>query len=142
MDSLIRENGLNGCFAYLDDVTICGNTPEDHDENRKRFLEAAERNGLSINFEKSLSRNTTIKTLGYLISHGELRPDPDRLLGLKMLKTPETKKELERTKGLFAYYAKWIPGFSQKISQLSNVEFPLSKAVSYTHLTLPTNREV
>ena len=46
--------------------------------------------------------------------------------GLRDLKTPTNPKELERLKGLFAYYAKWVPGFSEKIVGLRNVEFPLS----------------
>ena len=92
------------------------------------------------------------------------------------LRVPENDKQLKRMKGLFAYYAKWVQNFSDKISGLSEPEFPLSEncisiinglkkdiaasvrasvvpgerfvveyalgAVSYTHLTLPTNREV
>ena len=31
MDSLIQEEQLTGTYAYLDDVTICGMTQEEHD---------------------------------------------------------------------------------------------------------------
>ena len=127
MDDLIREHALKGVFAYLDDVTICGDSVEDHDLNKLKFLEAAEDWGLSINFEKSLPLSQSIRTLGYLIEFGKLRPDPDRLQGLRDLKVPETPKELERLKGLFAYYAKWVSNFSDKISRLQKAEFPLSK---------------
>ena len=35
IDSFIAEEGLTDTFAYLDDVTICGNDQEHHDKNLK-----------------------------------------------------------------------------------------------------------
>ena len=72
MDELIREHNLIGVYAYLDDVTICGNSVDDHEANKERFLEAARDWGLSINFEKSLPLSRSIRTLGYLIEFGRL----------------------------------------------------------------------
>ena len=34
---------------------------------------------------------------------------------------------MEHLKGLFAYYAKWIPSFSEKISGLQDASFPISE---------------
>ena len=51
---------------------------------------------------------------------GEIRPDPDRLKLLNRLPVPQDKKALERSIGLFAYYSKWIPSFSDKINPLVN----------------------
>ncbi|XP_066950829.1 uncharacterized protein [Macrobrachium rosenbergii] len=33
INDIIRTNGLKGVYAYLDDVVVCGNTQEEHDEN-------------------------------------------------------------------------------------------------------------
>ena len=71
--------------------------------------------------------NNEITCLGYLIKHGELRPDPDRLQGLRDLAVPTNSKELGRLKGLFAYYAKWIQNFSEKIACIKDPSFPLSE---------------
>ena len=126
------DNELEGGFAYLDDITICGKSVEEHEKNSAKFLEAAKKWNLTINLEKSLSRRSSINTLGYSISHGELRPDPSRLQGLMALNDPEDEKQLKRIKGLFAYYAKWVPKFSEKISVLSNPSFPLSDKCTNT----------
>ena len=48
MNEFISEKGLNGTYAYLDNVTICGKTQEAHDKNVKEFLEAAKRKKPSI----------------------------------------------------------------------------------------------
>ena len=37
MDNLIRDNNLKGTYAYLDNITICGETQEEHDRNLKAF---------------------------------------------------------------------------------------------------------
>ena len=43
MNTIIEEEDLTGTFAYLDDVTVCGVTQEEHDENLQKFLSAAKR---------------------------------------------------------------------------------------------------
>jgi len=56
--------------------------------------------------------------LGYLVSYQNLKPDPERLQALFDLHTPSSSKELKRICGMFAYYARWIPNFSQKARPL------------------------
>ena len=51
MDDLIAENELEDTFAYLDNVTICGMTQEEHYENLEKFREAAQKCNLTLNDE-------------------------------------------------------------------------------------------
>ena len=44
------------------------------------------------------------------------------------LPLPSSPKPLQRALGLFAYYAKWVPNFSDRVSTLKNVKtFPMEK---------------
>jgi hypothetical protein len=52
IDRIIEEEGLTGTFAYLDDVTICGNDQNEHDENLQKFLDTAKRYSLILNNDK------------------------------------------------------------------------------------------
>ncbi|XP_027225401.2 uncharacterized protein K02A2.6 [Penaeus vannamei] len=52
MDSLIKEEGLVGTYAYLDNVTICGMTQQEHDGYLNKFLEAAARRNMTYNEDK------------------------------------------------------------------------------------------
>lgn len=107
-------------------MTICGATVEEHEENLKQFLVAAKVVGLTINKEKCKFGVEEVCILGYCISQGTFRPDPERLHPLSELPVPHDKKSLQRLVGLFAYYAKWIPGYSEKIRPLIEVkDFPL-----------------
>ena len=68
--------------------------------------------------------------IGYVISEGEIKPDPDRLQPLRNLPPPTDKKTQKRVIGLFAYYSQWIQNFSDKIRILVHNEmFPLPQEV-------------
>ena len=71
-----------------------------------------------------------ISLLGYLVSKGQIKPDPERLRPLKELPPPKDKKSQERLVGMFAYYSQWIPHFSDKAHPLiHNEKFPLPQSV-------------
>ena len=129
MVDIVEKNKLDATFPYVDDNTICGMTIEEHDKNLRRFLETCKQYGITINEEKCEIRKTKIKLLGYEISQGVIKPDLERLQPLLEMQIPSTKKGLERLIGMFAYYAKWLPGFSQKIKPIVTATLPLSPKV-------------
>ena len=124
MDKIIKEEKLMDTFSYLDDITVAGHTQEEHDTNVAAFMEVIHRRNLTLNESKSVLSSSTINILGYLIGNGVVRPDPERLRPLQELPPPTNVRSHRRALGLFAYYAKWIPNFSEKIQ-------PLSKALTY-----------
>ena len=126
MDNLISENKLEGAFAYVDNVTIGGDDQAEHDMNLKRFLEVAKENNVTFNEDQSVFSTTSLNLLGYHISNGSLSPDQERLKPLLDLPAPTNVASLRRTIGFFAYYAKWIANFSDKIRPLNNARsFPI-----------------
>ena len=128
MDEFITKHNLPDCFAFLDNVTICGMSQEEHDNNLKLFRTAAEADGLTFNEDKCFFSMTSIDLLGYRISSGSLQPDPERLRPLLDLPAPHDQKSLQRIVGMFAYYAKWVSHFSDKIKPLNSVTiFPLNE---------------
>ena len=128
MDSFITDEKLEGTFAYLDDVTICGRTKEEHDRNLKRFLDAAKRKNIIYNETKCVFSTQKLRILGYVIENGQLRPDPERLRPLTDLPVPCDNKALQRVLGLFSYYSKWIKNFSDKVRPLvKSQSFPISE---------------
>ena len=131
MNKFISDNHLKETFAYLDDITVCGRNQKEHDENLKRFMEAASKYNLELNSEKSKFSLTTIDILGYRISNGQLQPDPERLRPLLEYPVPQNIKSLQRCIGLFAYYSKWVSNYSSKIRPLIEcTSFPLSSEAS------------
>ena len=137
MDDIIREENLDDTFAYLDNVTICGRTKAEHDKNLEHFLEIAKKYGLEFNNDKSIFSQRQITLLGYQVSKGVMKPDPERLEPLRKLAPPINTRTQKRAVGLFAYYSSWIPNFSDKIHSLNhNSVFPLPDTVKNDFDTL------
>ena len=128
IDDIIARNSCEATFAYLDNITVCGKTREEHDANLQRFLDVATKHNLTFNKNKCVYSSDCISLLGYQICNGTLRPDPERVKSLLNMPVPTAKKELRRTIGLFAYYARWLPRYSDRIKPLvDTVAFPLSE---------------
>ena len=126
IDDIIRVNKCENTYAYLDNITICGKTQEEHDTNLQRFLRVAKECNLTFNDDKSTYSSKTIDLLGYRISQGTIKPDPERVQPLLEMTVPENAKALRRVTGMFAYYAQWLPNFSDKIRPLVQAKnFPL-----------------
>ena len=84
--------------------------------------------GLTLNKDKCLYSLTSIDLLGYTISKGSVKPDPDSLKGLMDLPVPPNLPSLRRAKGMFSHYSRWIPNFSEKLHPLTKVtRYPLTK---------------
>ena len=127
MDLLVEENSLKGTIPYMDNITICGKTQEEHDENLENFTRAAKKINLTYNEEKCEFSTTKLFILGSVVENGEIRPDPQRLQPLLDLPPPTDPKSLKRILGFFSYYSRWIKDFSEKIRVLVKIDrFPLA----------------
>ena len=124
---IIEQERLLGTAPYLDDITVGGDTQMEHDNNSDRFLQVCRKYGLTLNNSKTVLSVRSLRILGYLVSKGCIKPDPERLKPLLELPVPHDKKSLQRVLGLFAYYSKWVGKYSDMIHPLTgNPDFPLS----------------
>ena len=129
MDDFIRNESLSDTFAYLNDITICGDDQAHHDENLEKFLAAAKRKNLTYNEGKCTFSTWTLDILRSVVSEGEIRPDPDQSKPLQALPPPSDSKSLKRVHRMFFYYSQWIKNFSKKIRPLVRVkQFPIREA--------------
>ena len=130
INSFVENNNLKCCFPYLDDITIAGVDQADHDHNLKAFYEAAAKWHLNINEQKTQLSKNGIALLGYRVTYQTIKPDPDRVQPLLKMPVPKASKDLQRLIGLFAYYARWIPNYSDHIRPLiQSSSFPLDNDV-------------
>ena len=123
-----RHNMQTNVFAYLDNITVGGNTQEEHDKFLQLLLDAAKKEALVFNEKKSQFSSPEVALLGYVVGGGQIKPDPERASTLMKLPVPTNKKELDRVIGFFAYYARWIQNYSEKIQHLiASKQFPLGE---------------
>ena len=128
IDKFISDNKLEGVYSYVDNLYVGGISQSEHDANLKKLLEAAAKHNFTFNEGKSLISTKVLDILGYRIADGNILPDPNRVKPLLDLPVPHDKKTLKRVVGMFAYYSKYIPKFSDRISPLIKIDkFPFSK---------------
>ena len=128
MHNIIEREHLEGVFAYLDNIAVAGHDQKDHDSKVDKFITACKKYNLTLNPDKTITSVTEIAMLGFLISKGKIRPDPERMRPLLDLPVPTDERSLKRVLGLFSYYSQWVPKFSDKIKPLTgNPQFPLSE---------------
>ena len=95
-----------------------------------------------LDSQETYSGVTTISLLGYQVSKGTIRPDPERFEALRKMDPPNSAKSQQRIIGLFSYYSQWISHFSDKIRVLSqNTIFPLPSSVKTTFENLKEELE-
>ena len=128
MDKVVEEEDLFATFPYMDNMTVAGIDQEDHDKNDQAFLEMVKRRNLTLNESKTVHSVSEIDILGYRVSYGMIKPDPERMRPLQEFPAPCNAASLCRAMGMFSYYARWIPKFSDKIRPLVETKsFPLDK---------------
>ena len=126
VDNVITQEGFKDTFPYLDNVTVAGVDQADHDKTIAAFLGMTKRRNITLNASKTVHSVVVINMLGYRISHNSIQPDPERLRLLQEYLYPSHAPSLRRAIGMFAYYARWIPQFSDKIRPLTDtLSFPL-----------------
>ena len=126
INNILKAENVQDTFAYIDNVTVCGRTKAEHDHNLRHFLSVATAYNITLNDTKSIFATEEITLLGYKVSHGVIKPDPERMRPVRQLLIPTNAKSQQRVLGLFAYYSQWIPSFSNKIHPLvKNKTFPL-----------------
>ena len=138
MDNIVKEEVLLVTFPYMDNVIIAGVDQEDHDKSDIPFRNMIKRQNITFNESKFITSVPMINILGYRVGYSSIQPDPERLCPLQEFPPPSNPTSLRRALGIFAYYAKWIPQFSDKIRPLAEcVSFPLSKSAlaSFCSLT-------
>ena len=119
INKIIKNEGLTGTFAYVDNVTVCGNSEEELKANILAFRKTVLKYRITLNDDKTVLCTTSLSILGYTITNNSISPDCTRLKPLLEMPPPTTLKAQKRLVGMFSYYSKFIKNFSDKICILN-----------------------
>lgn len=71
--------GCDGCFNYIDDIIVVGATREEHDSNLSKVMATLNENGVLLNVEKCILRQSEIEFLGHKLSAAGIQPSDDKV---------------------------------------------------------------
>jgi len=119
VDNLFRS--IPFVVTYIDDILIFSNSEDEHKAHLNIVLETLRDAGLKVNDSKCNILKREVNFLGYLLNERGIKPMTERVKALKELTPPIDKKMLQRYIGMFSFYQRCIPCFSEKIMPLRNV---------------------
>jgi len=107
--------------TYIDDILVFSSSEEEHREHLSRVCTQLNSVGLKLNEKKSALCRDSVPFLGYEINSKGIKPLPERVEVLRNLPEPTDSKVLQRYLGMFGFYQKCIPNFSERAKPLRDL---------------------
>uniref|UniRef100_A0A8C5MC00 Gypsy retrotransposon integrase-like protein 1 n=1 Tax=Leptobrachium leishanense TaxID=445787 RepID=A0A8C5MC00_9ANUR len=108
-------------IVYLDDILVYSDNLQDHRIHMKEVLSRLRKNHLYAKAEKCLFETSSVSFLGFIISPGNIKMDPEKVKAIESWPTPVTRKETQRFIGFANFYRKFIRSFSRVIRPLTKL---------------------
>jgi hypothetical protein len=100
------------CLAFLDDITVFGQTFEQHLGRLQLVFDWLKRASLKLKPSKCKLFQMTVKFLGHVVSKNGVSPDSQKA-DILNLPTPRNITEVRAFVGLINYYRKFIESFAE-----------------------------
>ncbi|PFX23629.1 Retrovirus-related Pol polyprotein from transposon 17.6 [Stylophora pistillata] len=103
----------------FDDILVFGvgeteaEALSDHDAKLTALLERCRATGIKLNKEKLKLCRKEVKFMGHVICQDGLKPDPDKVQGMKEMPTPTSKQDVKRLLSMVNYLQKFAPNLSE-----------------------------
>ena len=96
-------------LIYIDNLLIYTNTWQEHLQSLKTLFQKIRYLNIKLRIEKCAFLQTVIKTMGYVVQHLCIQPDPNKIDMLNKAKQPETVQDLQSFLGLLQFYKGMLP---------------------------------
>ena len=113
--------GLSFAIAYLDDIIIFSETPEEHLKHIRIVLDRLQQANLKMKRSKCSFFKKELHYLGHLITTNGLKPQPEKVKAISELKPPTTPKGVRGFLGMVGYYRKFISRFADAARPLTKL---------------------
>lgn len=124
-------------FVYVDDIVIASDTIDSHLEKLKLVFNRLLLHNLKLKPSKCNFLKESITYLGYVVSQGKIFPDQKNVEIVENFKIPTCRKHVRSFLGCVNYYRKFIPDFSRRSINLTN----LTKETKHFQWTKDAQRE-
>ncbi|KAL4007301.1 hypothetical protein ACER0C_001153 [Sarotherodon galilaeus] len=121
----VLRDFINRCaFVYLDDILIFSKSQAEHESHVRQVLQRLLENRLFVKAEKCEFHVDTVAFLGYIISRGDLKPDPEKVRAVVDWPQPPNRQQVQRFLGFANFYRRFIKDYSKIASPLTKLTSP------------------
>jgi hypothetical protein len=103
---------IDGCSTIADDILIYGRNQEEHDQRLSAVIARAQEVNLRFNRQKCKFSQSEVNFVGHVFGPDGLKPSQSKVRAIIEMKSPESKKDLQRFLGMINYLGKFIPSMS------------------------------
>lgn len=120
MESILEHE--NEIIIYQDDILLGGKDINDLQQRLQNVISKLEKNGISINYTKTVLMADELKFLGMKISRHGLSPDNTLVEKIKKMNEPTCKKEVDIFVGLINYYGRFIKNLAEILHPITELK--------------------
>lgn len=113
--------GLEFCYAYIDDILIASRSLEEHHKHLEVLFKRLKEYGVVINPVKCVFGEPEVKFLGYLVSGSGTQPLPEKVDVIRTFPQPTTVKKLRQYLGMLNFYRRFLPRAAEVQAPLNNL---------------------
>ena len=93
-------SGLTGTVCLMDDILVHGKTREEHDNRLRQVLQCLSNLGMTLNSEKCMFAQSSVRFLDHVIVGQGVRPDPNKVSAIVKFATPTSVSDVRRFLGM------------------------------------------
>ena len=113
--------GLSGTRVYLDDILVWGRTKEEHDQRLEAVKARINQYGLLMNWKKCELGKAEIQFIGEILTAEGIRPNPERIQGIKDMAKPKNVAGVQRLLGSVNFVGKFIPNLTERCKHIRSL---------------------
>ncbi|MES9975560.1 MAG: reverse transcriptase domain-containing protein, partial [Candidatus Thiodiazotropha sp.] len=113
--------GLEGVYAYLDDILIASSSREEHEQHLRALFTRLEAYGVTVNPEKCQFGQTKITFLGHELTALGITPISGKIEAIINYPAPVSFRQLRRFAGLVNFYRRFIPNCADVMQPLTDI---------------------
>ena len=120
MENVLK--GIPSVAVFIDDILVSGASEEEHLRILERVLKRLQDAGLRLNKGKCNFMSSSVRYLGHKLSAQGIHPLDDKVQSIQAFPKPSNSKELATFCGMVKYYHRFLPGVSQVMAPLFELE--------------------
>ncbi|ROT83867.1 hypothetical protein C7M84_022949 [Penaeus vannamei] len=110
--------GLEGVFAYIDDILVASTSEADHARHLCALFGRLQEAGVVINPGKCQFGVASLSFLGHIVTPQGITPAQEKVTAIRKFPRPATEKQLRKFMDMFNFYRRFVPGCAQLLKPL------------------------